>query len=111
MPLMRVVGLLVLSSLVGCASSPVECVGIADDWLLVDESDVPAAQRRESFSSKGPFSTEDDSVILWYRSPDSSLFACHPGWNDEGCGQKTYKVMKVDSEWKAVPFNGVICTG
>ena len=111
MRLLRVVGLLTFSYLAGCASSTNECVGTRADWLQVGESEVPAEQRREDLFSQQKFSSDNDGTIQWYRDSDNSHFACFPGWNDDGCGEETHKIIRVDGEWKAVEFDGIICTG
>ena len=107
---MRTVGLLAIVVFSGCASTPSKCVGIAHEWSQIDASELPAEMDLGKVLSGQRISTRDQSKIQWFRGPDDSHFACFPGWTDDGCGQETYGIMRVDGEWKAVLFDGIICT-
>lgn len=108
---MRIIGLLTLFFFVGCASTTNECVGIPDAWSQVDVDEIPAEVDLEKVLSGEWLSRRDKSAIRWFRDSNDSHFACLPGWTADGCGEVTYRIMRVNGEWQAVSYDGIICTG
>ena len=108
---MRIMRLLILLICAGCASTPTECVSIRDDWSQIEVSDLPAEVNLGKVLSDDWMLNRDESEILWYRNSKNWYFACLPGRLDDGCWEETYRIMKVNNEWQAVSFDGVICTG